>query len=124
MQVIFVGAFSDKHDILQKSLILQGASIVQLADAQAAMHWMEQHPTADVIVWNLESLQEINSAFISFLQQPQWGHVPLIILSGIALSRKRYAFLRARAQHIVLKPFRIRATVALIMVLANVALAL
>lgn len=92
-----------------KSYLQKQFEVVTATHGQQALAWLEENPLPDLIICDLQMPQIDGFAFLEKVKaDPNFQHLPVIMLSGAESSEERIKCLEMGAEDFICKPYNPR----------------
>lgn len=119
MHVLLIESDRTLQNLFVKGLLARGFTVDAAENVHTGLLALIGGTVSyDAIIWDIGNPATVYQALLDALQETRRLHIPLIVVSDKALSRRAFATL-SRANHVLLKPLSIRGLVALVASLAT-----
>lgn len=114
MHILLIESDHTLQHLFAKGLVTRGLTVDAADSAHSGMMALLDNLICyDAVVWDIDKPDAFHQALMDTLQDSRRRHIPLIVMSDKAYSRRAFATL-SRATHVLLKPLSIRGLAALV----------
>lgn len=101
-RILVIDDDANNRALLRRVLDNEASSVAEAADGQAGLAWLQANPAPDLILLDLMMPIMDGFEFIDALrQQPQYAHLPVVVLTAKTLTPEDHQRLAQRVDHVI-----------------------